>query len=196
MGGSQGDRSPLGRRLVRLEVLSAVADRRTAVSLIPTHLPRRTFRPRIDRTTSRRSTASLRSIWRCCISWSRSFGGTTSGVQKSVRTCSDLRGRRADQTSGSGTADADLPVQSGRRSAREECQGLPRQEGPSHPLSATLTLLQLLLLLWKSILATLGGQKDVARVKVLVRDVEGLPADMGPKNGSSRSTSICIRLCS
>lgn len=35
----------------------------------------------------------------------------------------------------------------------------------------------MLLLFWKSILATLGGSKDVTRVKVFVREVEGLPAD-------------------
>ncbi|EGU13198.1 hypothetical protein RTG_00359 [Rhodotorula toruloides ATCC 204091] len=37
--------------------------------------------------------------------------------------------------------------------------------------------IQLLLLLWKSMLCTLGGLKDVARVKALVREVEGLPKD-------------------
>ncbi|GAA6005583.1 hypothetical protein JCM10207_005258 [Rhodosporidiobolus poonsookiae] len=36
---------------------------------------------------------------------------------------------------------------------------------------------KLLLLLWKSMLCTLGGMKDVERVKVLVREIEGLPKD-------------------
>ena len=33
------------------------------------------------------------------------------------------------------------------------------------------------MLLWKTLLACLGGQKDIARVKALVREVEGLPPD-------------------
>lgn len=37
--------------------------------------------------------------------------------------------------------------------------------------------LQLLLLLWKSLLACLGGHKDIKRVKRLVRKIEGLPKD-------------------
>lgn len=36
---------------------------------------------------------------------------------------------------------------------------------------------QLLLLLWKSLLACLGGHKDIKRVKRLVRKIEGLPKD-------------------
>lgn len=38
--------------------------------------------------------------------------------------------------------------------------------------------LQLLLLLWKSLLACLGGNKDIKRVKRLVRKIEGLPKDI------------------
>jgi len=39
-------------------------------------------------------------------------------------------------------------------------------------------------LLWKSLLACLGGSKDISRVKLFVREIEGLPAD-GPLPSNS-----------
>lgn len=52
---------------------------------------------------------------------------------------------------------------------------------------------QLLLLLWKSILACIGGMKDISRVKEFVREVEGLPPDekgKRPEHRSSRFLSV------
>ncbi|BGP16111.1 Factor arrest protein 11 [Rhodosporidiobolus nylandii] len=49
--------------------------------------------------------------------------------------------------------------------------GLREKDGKGYPVK------KLLLLLWKSMLCTLGGMKDVARVKGLVREIEGLPKD-------------------
>ncbi|GAA5980477.1 hypothetical protein JCM10908_001665 [Rhodotorula pacifica] len=49
--------------------------------------------------------------------------------------------------------------------------GLRERNAKGYPVK------KLLLLLWKSMLCTLGGLKDVARVKTLVREVEGLPLD-------------------
>lgn len=46
-----------------------------------------------------------------------------------------------------------------------------------------ICILQLLLLLWKSILACLGGNKDLKRAKKLVRDIEGLPKDLDSEGG-------------
>lgn len=48
-------------------------------------------------------------------------------------------------------------------------------------------LAQLLLLLWKSILACIGGMKDIERAKAFVRQVEGLPADLKPRHPSHQS---------
>lgn len=45
--------------------------------------------------------------------------------------------------------------------------------------------MQLLLLLWKTILSCLGGQKELARTKALVREIEGLPADKVTKRGGA-----------
>lgn len=45
---------------------------------------------------------------------------------------------------------------------------------------------QLLLLLWKSLLATIGGAKDIERVKEFVREVESLPPDDKTKQGVPR----------
>lgn len=49
--------------------------------------------------------------------------------------------------------------------------GLREKNAKGYPVK------KLLLLLWKSLLACLGGNKDLARVKKLVREVEGLPAE-------------------
>lgn len=47
---------------------------------------------------------------------------------------------------------------------------------------------QLLLLLWKSLLACIGGNKDIDRVKEFVREVESLPPDDKTKQGVPRKT--------
>ncbi|GAA6059340.1 hypothetical protein JCM10212_003238 [Sporobolomyces blumeae] len=49
--------------------------------------------------------------------------------------------------------------------------GLREKNAKGYPVK------KLLLLLWKSMLCTIGGMKDVERVKVLVREIEGLPKD-------------------
>ncbi|GAA5942331.1 uncharacterized protein JCM15063_002973 [Sporobolomyces koalae] len=49
--------------------------------------------------------------------------------------------------------------------------GLREKNAKGYPVK------KLLLLLWKSLLCTIGGMRDVERVKVLVRDIEGLPKD-------------------
>ncbi|KAM0793066.1 hypothetical protein ACM66B_000552 [Microbotryomycetes sp. NB124-2] len=49
--------------------------------------------------------------------------------------------------------------------------GLRERNAKGYPVK------KLLLLLWKSILSCVGGMKDVARVKKLVREIEGLPTD-------------------
>ncbi|GAA5872543.1 hypothetical protein JCM16303_004557 [Sporobolomyces ruberrimus] len=49
--------------------------------------------------------------------------------------------------------------------------GLREKNAKGYPVK------KLLLLLWKSLLCTIGGMKDVERVKVLVREIEGLPKD-------------------
>ncbi|GAA5892539.1 hypothetical protein JCM6882_005642 [Rhodosporidiobolus microsporus] len=49
--------------------------------------------------------------------------------------------------------------------------GLREKNAKGYPVK------KLLLLLWKSMLSTIGGMKDVERVKVLVREIEGLPKD-------------------
>ncbi|BGP12930.1 hypothetical protein JCM10213_004349 [Rhodosporidiobolus nylandii] len=49
--------------------------------------------------------------------------------------------------------------------------GLREKNAKGYPVK------KLLLLLWKSMLCTIGGMKDVARVKGLVREIEGLPKD-------------------
>ncbi|KAK4054759.1 Factor arrest protein 11 [Microbotryomycetes sp. JL201] len=54
--------------------------------------------------------------------------------------------------------------------------GLRERNAKGYPVK------KLLLLLWKSILSCMGGAKDVARVKKLVREIEGLPVDEKDKN--------------
>ncbi|GAA5863667.1 hypothetical protein JCM1840_000097 [Sporobolomyces johnsonii] len=49
--------------------------------------------------------------------------------------------------------------------------GLREKNAKGYPVK------KLLLLLWKSMLCTVGGMKDVERVKLLVREIEGLPKD-------------------
>ncbi|BGP36956.1 Factor arrest protein 11 [Rhodotorula kratochvilovae] len=49
--------------------------------------------------------------------------------------------------------------------------GLREKNAKGYPVK------KLLLLLWKSMLCTLGGLKDANRTKVLVREIEGLPKD-------------------
>ncbi|GAA5862850.1 hypothetical protein JCM8547_006570 [Rhodosporidiobolus lusitaniae] len=49
--------------------------------------------------------------------------------------------------------------------------GLREKNAKGYPVK------KLLLLLWKSMLCTIGGMKDVERTKVLVREIEGLPKD-------------------
>ncbi|GAA5831311.1 hypothetical protein JCM3766R1_003007 [Sporobolomyces carnicolor] len=49
--------------------------------------------------------------------------------------------------------------------------GLREKNAKGYPVK------KLLLLLWKSMLCTIGGMKDVERVKVLVREIEGLSKD-------------------
>ncbi|GAA5831511.1 hypothetical protein JCM11251_004048 [Rhodosporidiobolus azoricus] len=49
--------------------------------------------------------------------------------------------------------------------------GLREKNAKGYPVK------KLLLLLWKSMLCTIGGMKEVERVKVLVREIEGLPKD-------------------
>ncbi|GAA6035376.1 hypothetical protein JCM8097_008842 [Rhodosporidiobolus ruineniae] len=49
--------------------------------------------------------------------------------------------------------------------------GLRERNAKGYPVK------KLLLLLWKSMLCTIGGMKDVERTKVLVREIEGLPKD-------------------
>ncbi|GAA5955174.1 hypothetical protein JCM3765_003235 [Sporobolomyces pararoseus] len=49
--------------------------------------------------------------------------------------------------------------------------GLREKNAKGYPVK------KLLLLLWKSLLCTIGGMKDVERVKILVREIEGLPKD-------------------
>ncbi|KAI9620378.1 hypothetical protein KEM48_008201 [Puccinia striiformis f. sp. tritici PST-130] len=76
------------------------------------------------------------------------------------------------------TPTTDLYAQLGGWSPGEKCQGLPSQE--------TFTLL------WKSMLVTLGGMRDVDRVKKMVRSVESLPPNQSTPASSfkvSPSTS-------
>lgn len=56
--------------------------------------------------------------------------------------------------------------------------GLREKNAKGYPVK------KLLLLLWKSLLACLGGDKDIRRVKKLVRDVEGLPEDLNVPEAS------------
>lgn len=50
-------------------------------------------------------------------------------------------------------------------------------------MRADTFLLQLLLLLWKTLLACFGGMKDIKRVKKLVRNIESLPEDVEQSEG-------------
>lgn len=49
--------------------------------------------------------------------------------------------------------------------------------------------MQLLLLVWKSLLACLGGHKDISRVKALVREIEGLKPDP-PKSRKCKPPTV------
>ena len=80
------------------------------------------------------------------------------------------------------SAFANLPVKSGGWTSGKKCKRLSRQEGRCIILvierdRSFEAATQLLLLLWKSLLACLGGNKDLDRVKRLVRKIEGLPED-------------------
>ncbi|KAI5478586.1 hypothetical protein MNV49_004845 [Pseudohyphozyma bogoriensis] len=63
--------------------------------------------------------------------------------------------------------------------------GLRERNAKGYPVK------KLLLLLWKSILACIGGMKDVARIKLFVREVEGLPPDdLNRKTGPRPETKV------
>ena len=67
--------------------------------------------------------------------------------------------------------------------------GLREKNAKGYPVK------KLLLLFWKSLLACLGGNKDLARVKKLVREVEGLPAeDEGDPGHGEWSPRHCTRV--
>ncbi|SCV68896.1 BQ2448_1017 [Microbotryum intermedium] len=60
--------------------------------------------------------------------------------------------------------------------------GLRERNAKGYPVK------KLLLLLWKSILACIGGQSDIPRVRALVRSIEGLEPNPAPPRKPSRNT--------